>query len=161
MRLFPSGQIKISVPCSTSSARTTPSIFFPLEFLCLPGSEFSADSAPSKERDRENARSAYEIVQRNRARTIGYSQSLKSPSLHFWAMSLAATALLFSSAILDCSPVSVTAAALNQTKARARFWGAPSPLVYSVARLNCARPLPCCAAMRNHLSASLGSFGTP
>src|SRR6266567_7327524 len=33
MRLFPSGQIKMSVPCSTSSARTTPSIFFPLEFF--------------------------------------------------------------------------------------------------------------------------------
>ena len=49
-----------------------------------------------------------------------------------------ATAFMLSSAALDSSPVSTPEAAENQTRARARSSGPPSPLVYMVARLNCA-----------------------
>src|ERR1700686_4046714 len=95
MRLVPSGQMKVSVPCSTSSARTTPSIFFPLEFLCLPKSEFSVDISHSKELDRQKVGGSVLVAVQNRTKEPGgigrFSQSLKSPSLHFCAMSLAGT----------------------------------------------------------------------
>src|SRR4051812_42275066 len=67
-RRFPFGQTKVSAPCSTSSARRTPSIFFPLEFLCLLGANLASIAHNQKGVTKENARVRRQVNVQNRTK---------------------------------------------------------------------------------------------